>query len=392
MVMLYDTIPLDGMRKTEDGYLVAFSRVGRTGIQIYKGAELGRADLGDVRVYRPPEEVFNDAAMASCAHRPITIEHPTAAVDASNWSKLSKGATGGEVVRDGEFVRVPLVLMDAGAIATVENGKKELSLGYKTTIDWTPGKTPDQQVYDAVSRDIRVNHLAVTDHARGGSQLRIGDEDKHMSEATRNILVDGIPINVGDVAAGVITRALDTASKRVADAEKTAKEKEDELKKLKKDSDDAADVAKKAVEAKDGEIAVLKKQVTDAQAASTPEKLDGLVKDRLAVVDKARQVLGDKYVTDGKSDAVIRRDVVVSKIGDAAAKTLSDDGIVGAFQALTVDAGQGGTRHLARSFVPDGATPRNAAEARDAAYAESGKNLADAWRYPNGRPAEGARQ
>jgi hypothetical protein len=44
--------------------------------------------------------------------------------------------------------------------------------------------------------------------------------------------------------------------------------------------------AKKACDAKDGEIAVLKKQVADA--AITPEKLDVMVKDRLAVSTPAK--------------------------------------------------------------------------------------------------------
>jgi len=57
-MQLTDTFTLDGVKRTADGYLAAYARVARTGIQIYKGKELGRPDLGDVAVYRPASEVF----------------------------------------------------------------------------------------------------------------------------------------------------------------------------------------------------------------------------------------------------------------------------------------------------------------------------------------------
>src|SRR5579859_3300261 len=95
---LYDTFVIDGVRRTDDGYLAAFAKVARTGIQEYKGSELGRPDLGTVRVYRPPEEVFHADAMKSFAHRPVTLTHPRQMVNAKNWKKYSKGQTGAEVV------------------------------------------------------------------------------------------------------------------------------------------------------------------------------------------------------------------------------------------------------------------------------------------------------
>ena len=37
-----DSVPVTGVRRTEDGYLVAEARVARTGIQDYLGTEIGR--------------------------------------------------------------------------------------------------------------------------------------------------------------------------------------------------------------------------------------------------------------------------------------------------------------------------------------------------------------
>lgn len=176
-ICLTDSFVLDGVHRSKDGYLAAYANVARTGIQTYKGKELGRPDLGDVKVYRPPEEVFNHDAMHSMAHRPVTLHHPTETVNARNWKKYAKGHTGDEVIRDGDHIRVPVVVMDAETIQAFENKDAcELSMGYSTDLKWTPGETPDGQTYDAVQTAIRANHLAIVPVARGGSTLKLGDD------------------------------------------------------------------------------------------------------------------------------------------------------------------------------------------------------------------------
>src|SRR5260370_19443209 len=131
VVQLFDNhITLDGgLRKTSDGYLTGYANVGRTGVQMYKGKELGRPDLDSVAVYRSPEEVFHQDAMHSIAHRPITLTHPSENVNSRNWAKYSKGHIGDEIVRDGDHVRVPLVIMDGATIdAYAKEGIRHLSL------------------------------------------------------------------------------------------------------------------------------------------------------------------------------------------------------------------------------------------------------------------------
>ncbi|WP_295925353.1 DUF2213 domain-containing protein [uncultured Xanthomonas sp.] len=175
-----DRITVGSTRRTADGYLVADAKVARTGVQEYLGSELGRPDMPVVRVYRPADEVFSDSTLRSFAHRPMTLEHPAQGhVDASNWKDLAIGHTGAEVVRDGEFVRVPLVLMDAAAIKAYESGKRQLSMGYTAEVHFEAGTTPDGQHYDAVQRKIANNHLAMVDTARGGPQLHIDSAPKH---------------------------------------------------------------------------------------------------------------------------------------------------------------------------------------------------------------------
>ena len=259
MHMLFDRLTLDGVRKTADGYLAADARVARTGIQVYTGAEVdpdnehGLRDRAEVRVYRSADEVFSREAINTYAHRPITNDHPSGAVDASNWKQLAVGMTGGDVVRDGEFVRVPLVLMDADAIAAVENGKRQLSMGYTTILKFDSGTTPEGEAYDAVQTQLRMNHLAVCQLARGGDKLKIGDTTKRESfMTTRTIIVDGLPVDVTDKDAAIVTRALERSGKELTDAQKALA--------------DATVAHAKEMAAKDAELAKKDAEIADLKA------------------------------------------------------------------------------------------------------------------------------
>src|SRR5690606_29290937 len=106
-------------------------------IQLYAGYEVGKPELPVVRVYRPSDEVFSKDALATYPHKPITNDHPAEPVSAENWKDHAVGFIGDEVARDGEFVRIPLMLADARAIADIEAGKRELSAGYTCELEWT---------------------------------------------------------------------------------------------------------------------------------------------------------------------------------------------------------------------------------------------------------------
>lgn len=166
------------IRKTTDGYMAATPRVARTGIQLYRGSELGLKDKDIVRIYRPESTVFNADSMKSFVGKPFTDNHPRQPVTADNWKQHSRGIVGEDVLRDGQFVRVPMVLMDSGLIKKVEGGKVQLSAGYTCDIAWGEGTTPEGETFDGQQIDVRINHIAVVDAARGGTKLSIGDAAK----------------------------------------------------------------------------------------------------------------------------------------------------------------------------------------------------------------------
>lgn len=369
-----DKSKVGSTRRTQDGYLVADVLTARTGIQQYLASELGLTDRsGLVSVYRPEDQVFDTASLASYAHKPVTDDHPTEVVTADNWKSLAHGAIGDEVARDGEFVRVPLIVMDAALINKIEAGKVELSAGYTCDVEWTSGKTPDGQTYDAVQTNIRVNHVAVVDRGRAGPKARIGDkagavhwgavpvEDKVMDERIdpmpKIIMVDGLQVETTDAGAAAIEKLQ--GQLKTADADKS-----------KLVSDHAA-----AIAAKDAEIGKLTVELKQAKdAAPDAATLDKLVSDRSALIEKAKAIVSD-INTVGVSDADIKKAVVAKKLGDAAVKDASAAMIDGMFIALTSDAAARPADPLA------GLSPAPiVADGDDAGQAKYEKRISDAWK------------
>ena len=350
--MFYDRAQIAGTaRITKDGYFVADALVARAdNIQDYLASELGLTDRGPtdiVRVFRPAAEVFHKDALASLAHRPVTLDHPADPVQASNWKDHAVGDVGDEVMRDGEFVRVPIKVMDAKAIASIKSDRREFSLGY--TAEMTPESgVHDGQSYDYVARNFRYNHLAAVARARGGESLRIIDERSTNQETTMKIKIGDAEVDATNgeavrIAVDALNTKLEDGVKALADATSKA----------------VADAA--AIVAKDAEIADLTTKLADAQI--TPAKLADAAKEYADVQAKAKAV-GVTVAADADT-AAIKKAVVDAKMGDAA-KEYSADHIAIAFDALTKDGAVTDTRTVQpigtpRILATDNASVRDAA-------------------------------
>lgn len=369
-----DAAPIAGTRRTADGYLVATVKTARTGIQDYAGWEVGKPVMPVVRVYRPAEQVFSKDSMGSYAHKPVTNDHPDEGVTAENWKDEAVGQIGDEVARDGDFVRIPLIVMDASAIKQVEAGKQELSAGYCCDLAWESGTTADGEQYDAIQKNIRINHVAIVNRGRAGSQARIGDGAKHwgaspvtnadgkesqMADTLRKILVDGLQVETTDAGAAAIEKLTSdkaVLSKALADVEK-------------------AQIA--AIAAKDAELAK-KDAELDAEKAKvlSDADLDKRVADRAALITVAKAIAKD-VKTEGLSDADIRKAVVSDKLGADAIKDKAEAYIDARFDILAEDAAKGADP--VRNALLNRDTNTNTNDNGQAAYE---KRLSDAWKTP----------
>ena len=182
MEQRFDSIPLSDTYFTPEGYLIDNPILTRVGIFEYHNPD------GTIRrELRLPEEVFAAESLASYKGKPVILTHEAGLVDVDNVQQEHIGTILSEGIQDGDNVRAQIVIHDAESL---DYGLRELSLGYTQTPEETPGIWNGQR-YDAIQRDIRINHLALVQKARAGEQARLnidGEEQggNQMSKARKD--------------------------------------------------------------------------------------------------------------------------------------------------------------------------------------------------------------
>ncbi len=327
-----DRAQIGGMKETQDGYLVGSLRCARTGIQAYLGSELGLPTNDVISVYRPESEVFSKDSLASYANKPISDEHPPTFVDASNWKEYGKGDIGSDIVRDGEFVSVSYKIMDGDTIAKVKAGKAEVSMGYMAEIDFQDGVTPSGEPYQAIQKNIRINHLAIVDRGRAGSDCRIiSDAIPWGTSPITKVLGDS---NVDLKTLIVDGLTVETTEQGLASVNKIADAKNEAIKAL----TDAKIAHDAAINAKDAELAIKDAEIDALKAAKLSDaEIDAKVQARSDLLSKAHMVAKDADFT-GLSDADIKKAAVVAVLGDAAIADKTEAYVDARFDILCDDA------------------------------------------------------
>lgn len=169
-VIRYDSAPVNSYF-TKEGYFMDEPIVTTCGIFEYRNED------GSIRrELRLPEEVFKEESLASYEGKPIIVTHAAGEVNKDNVAQETIGTILSKGYQDGNNVRAKIVVHETDIVKRI--GLRELSLGYKLTLDETPGIWHGQP-YDAIQRDIIVNHLALVLDARAGHSARLNMDEKN---------------------------------------------------------------------------------------------------------------------------------------------------------------------------------------------------------------------
>lgn len=169
-VQRLDSISLDKTYFTEEGYFVDHPIVTSVGIFEYTNP-----DGSTRRELRLPEDVFAAKSLATYKGKPIIVTHDAGYVDKDNVEDETIGTILSEGYQDGDDVRAEIIIHDSDAMKS--SGLRELSLGYNLRLEETSGVW-NGQPYDAIQRDIVINHLALVGSARAGEQARLNIDSR----------------------------------------------------------------------------------------------------------------------------------------------------------------------------------------------------------------------
>lgn len=340
-VQRYDSVPIrDYHFDDQTGFLYVY-RVPIAGAMVQKYV---KSDGSEEMEAKLPEEILSDATVSSANSKPVTDGHH-GLVTKDNSHDLLKGFTASNGHVEGNMLYNDITITDPNLISQIKNGdKRELSIGFETQMDPTSG-TYNGTKYDAVQRNIRINHVAVVPKGRAGHEVRlIGDsaeaveqvepsEEKGNQMETRVVRADGQNITVAADDVEKITK-LDAdnsaKAKQIADLDAQIKKLQSEKAQLQGDADASAKKADEAQAKADSLEADNKK----LQEEFDKYKADGVDK-KLELIDKVKSFVGDEYDYHGKSDRDMKIDAVKAIKGDSVDFTdKSDTYVQAAFDML----------------------------------------------------------
>jgi hypothetical protein len=186
--------------ETGEGFLKARISVAKPGVFPYfdeSGNISNRVKL--------PDEIFSTQTLDSIKGAPLTKDHPQENgshifVDSKNYKKYSKGNVSEPKVVGNEIQAIATIY-DAELVAEAkrrhENNEKqfESSIGFKSLIINETG-IYDNKEYDAIQRQIIVNHIALVEAGRAGSDIKLHFDKRGKSMGKKWILEGGNTSNL----------------------------------------------------------------------------------------------------------------------------------------------------------------------------------------------------
>lgn len=129
------------------------------------------------QVLRPEEELSNDETLNSFKLVPIVDDHTMLGTKPGMQPAEEKGVHG--VIGDDVYYKDGIIYGDLKIFSEtlkeeIENGKKELSMGYFCDYELKEGEY-DGVPYQAIQRNLKINHVALVDEGRMGADVRVLD-------------------------------------------------------------------------------------------------------------------------------------------------------------------------------------------------------------------------
>ena len=160
---------------TPDGFFIGKAAITKAGVMEYSASELEVEDIGrKIKLYQSEESVFHPDTIKSARAATITDQHPGEFVTPDTWKDVNVGTVLGDPQKlENNALGVSIFLGDKKAIDQANTKGSEVSIGKRMEIKPAP-KGSD---YDYVTNGpIEINHVALVDFGRGGTNVRILDQ------------------------------------------------------------------------------------------------------------------------------------------------------------------------------------------------------------------------
>ena len=164
-----------------DYWYIKDNPLSKVGVFPYLGRTIS-PDLEPDKIYmvlRPEEELSNEETLNSFKLVPIVDDHTMLGTKPGMMPAEEKGVHG--VIGDDVYYKDGIIYGDLKIFSEslkeeIENGKKELSMGYFCDYELSEGNYNGER-YQAIQRNLRINHVALVDEGRMGADVRVLDHN-----------------------------------------------------------------------------------------------------------------------------------------------------------------------------------------------------------------------
>lgn len=170
--------------------------ISKVGVFPYSGAQIGSPELEPDKiymVYRPEAELSNPETIESFKLLPFTDDHAMLGSGDTGLMAAEKkgvhGVVGEDVYFEDGYLKANIKVFSEELANLINDGKKELSIGYRCLYDLQPGVYNNEK-YDAIQREIRGNHLALVEEGRSGHDVKVLDSFKFTMDVKELIMAD----------------------------------------------------------------------------------------------------------------------------------------------------------------------------------------------------------
>lgn len=162
-----------------DFWYIKDNPLSKVGVFPYLGRQIS-SELEPDKIYqvlRPEEELNSEETLNSFKLVPIVDDHTMLGTKPGMQPAEEKGVHG--VIGDDVYFKDGIIYGDLKIFSEslkeeIENGKKELSMGYFCDYELKEGEFKGQP-YQAIQRNLRINHVALVDEGRMGADVRVMD-------------------------------------------------------------------------------------------------------------------------------------------------------------------------------------------------------------------------
>ena len=309
-----------------DFWYIKDNPLSKVGVFPYLGKTISD-ELEPNKVYyvlRPEEELSKEETLETFKLIPIVDDHTMLGNKEGMQPAEEKGVhgtIGTDVYYKDGIIYGDLKIFSESLKEEIENGKKELSMGYFCDYELKDGEF-EGQPYQAIQRNIRANHIALVQEGRMGADVRVLDhkitfdtieELKTMKEIQKEetkvenqdeckdedvdkralidevggILKDKLDEELWRTVIGKIEKLAYNESE-AANNDEDIEEKKDELEKeVVKDEEVVVPPVEEKIEEKEDD------GKTEVQVAVSMDEMIKAIADRDALVDAVKPVIGD---------------------------------------------------------------------------------------------------